>query len=109
MRATLPQRRASETLDMGFRDTETGALKAKVTVTLGYYDDGRVGEVFLNGPRLGSELEAAARDIAVLASLALQYGVTPTVMRRALTEDAQGRPLGLAGQLAELLVKEQAR
>lgn len=108
MRATLPLRRASETLDMGFRDAASGALKAKVTVTLGYYDDGRIGEVFLDGPRLGSELEAAARDIAVLASLALQYGVTPTVMRRALTEDGEGRPLGLAGQLAELLVRESS-
>lgn len=108
-RDELPQRRASETFDFPFVSPDGAAIIATVTVTLGFYDDGRVGEAFLNGPKLGSALEAAARDIGVLTSICLQYGATPKIIRKALTENADGMPIGLAGQLAEILIAEGGR
>jgi ribonucleoside-diphosphate reductase alpha chain len=39
-------------------------------VTLGFYADGRVGEVFVTGAKAGTEVEANVRDTAILVSLA---------------------------------------
>ena len=63
------------------------------------FDDGRVAEVFLQDHKPGSQSDSNARDAAVAASLALQFGCPLGVLRRALLRDAQGRastPLGVA-------------
>jgi hypothetical protein len=63
------------------------------------FDDGRIGEVFLQDRKPASQSDANARDSAIAASLALQYGCPLEVLRRALLRDAQGRastPLGAA-------------
>ena len=47
----------------------------------------------------GSDIDAAAKDSAVVASLALQHGVSVDVIRKALLRDNQGKassPLGCA-------------
>lgn len=106
MRDLLPARRASTTFSFPFADPASGVTVAEITATLGFYDDGRVGEVFLSGPKLGSALEQAARDIGLLTSLLLQYGASPVVIARAMTKNADGRPVGLAGQLAEILIRD---
>ena len=43
-------------------------------LTIGFYPDGRVGEIFLDGVRVGSNLETHLDDGATLASRCLQYG-----------------------------------
>ena len=56
-------------------------------------------EIFLSNGRVNSHADTAARDSAVVASLALQHGVPAETLRRALLRDSQGRasgPLGLA-------------
>ena len=55
------------------------------------FDDGRVAEVFLQDHKPGSQSDSNARDAAVAASLALQFGCPLDVLRRALLRDAQGR------------------
>ena len=47
------------------------------TVTIGFYADGTVGEVFIDGGKTGQDMQSIARDAAVLLSLALQHGVPP--------------------------------
>ncbi len=44
-------------------------------ITVGFYDDGRPGEVFVNMAKEGSTIGGLMDTIGVLTSLALQYGV----------------------------------
>lgn len=98
-RNALPQRRASENFDVIFAGIT-------VSVTLGFYDDGRPGEVFLATRKAGTPVDIAARDTAVLMSLLLQHGCAPSTIQKALTKDAHGVHEGLAGQVASILAAE---
>ena len=63
------------------------------------FDDGRVAEVFLQSLKPASQSDANARDSAIAASLAMQFGCPLDVLRRALLRDAHGNastPLGIA-------------
>ena len=62
------------------------------TASASWFDDGRLGEIFLGNHRADSHADACAKDAAILASLALQYGAPLDVLRRALLRDSQGRP-----------------
>jgi hypothetical protein len=85
LRNRLPNRRRAETLTI-----EGNGLAH--TATYGFFSDGKVGEVFLQNHKPGSQADSNARDSAVAASLALQYGCPLEVLRRALLRDANGRP-----------------
>ena len=91
-RQRLPDRRASETFAV-----ECGGLN--YTVTVSRYADGRLGEIFIDMIKAGSAADMAARDSAIVCSLALQYGADVETVRRALCRDARGEasgPLGAA-------------
>jgi hypothetical protein len=83
-RQYLPNRRLAETFDF-----EVSGLR--YTATVGRRD-GRVLEVFLQNHKPGSQSDSNARDAAVAASLAFQYGCPLEVMQRALLRDSQDRP-----------------
>jgi ribonucleoside-diphosphate reductase alpha chain len=97
-RERLQQRRRSVTFSF-----ECAALR--YTATVGFYPDGRLGEVFLGNHRADSHADSCAKDSAILASIALQHGVPLDVLRKALLRDAHGRastPIGVAlDKLAE--------
>jgi hypothetical protein len=97
-RQRLPNRRPAETFDI-----EAGGLH--YTTTIGFYPDGRIGEIFLTNHKAGSEAGIMASDAAVAASLALQYGTPLCVIRHAVMRDSRGNassPLGLVlDQIAE--------
>jgi hypothetical protein len=91
-RERLRNRRASETFSV-----ECNGLTYVATVSR--FDDGRIAEIFLSNHRNGSQADAVARDAAVVASIALQYGAPLDVIRRALMRDSRGiasSPLGAA-------------
>ena len=58
---------------------------------LGFPGTGRLAEIFLGNGRAGSDIDAAAKDSAVVASLAMQHGVPVDVIRKALLRDSQGK------------------
>jgi ribonucleoside-diphosphate reductase alpha chain len=61
------------------------------TATVGYFPGtNQLAEIFLGNGRAGSDLDAAAKDSAVVASLALQFGTPVDVIRRALLRDPRG-------------------
>jgi hypothetical protein len=98
-RKRLPNRRGHLLLDFeadGFR----------YTAGLGFFEDGRLAEVFLNASKIGTPIETAARDSAVVASIALQHGVPPDTIRHALTRDRNGNASGPLGTLLDLLAAE---
>ena len=102
-RHALPMRRACLTFDVEF-----GGFTKNHTVTAGCYDDGSLGEVFINGGKSGEQVEAIARDGAVLLSLALQHGVTLDTIRHSITRDAQGQPSSVVGAVVDRLIDIQA-
>jgi hypothetical protein len=91
-RTRLANRRPNETFAFDW-------LGMKFVATIARFDNGNLAEIFLSNGRVNSHADTAARDSAVVASLALQHGVPAETLRRALLRDSQGRasgPLGLA-------------
>src|SRR2546430_685001 len=103
-RQRLPSRRASTnfTFDCG---------PHRYIATISYFPGtDQLSEIFLGNGRAGSDVDAAAKDSAVIASIALQFGIPVDVIRKALLRDSQGRassPLGAA--LDRIAEQSQAR
>jgi hypothetical protein len=92
MRKTLPNRRRAETFEFE-RDG------SRYRMTVGYYPNGQVGEIFVNAAKANSTLDAFISDAAILASLALQHGCPLDELRHALKRDSRGlaaSPIGAA-------------
>ena len=85
-RDRLPNKRACETITFE-RDG------SRYQMTIGYYADGRPGEVFLNADRGNSLLDMLASDAAIAISLALQFGCTLETIRHALKRNSSGRSI----------------
>lgn len=99
-RKRLPQRRAHQLIDFDHDGH-------RYTAGVGYFDDGRLAEVFINVPgRAGSTIEAVARDAATVASIALQYGAPAETLRRALTRNTDGSAGGPLGAVLDLVTKQ---
>jgi hypothetical protein len=91
-RKRLDNRRSSETLSFCCGNFHYVA-------TVSFFPDGSLAEIFLNNDKAGSDSDSAAKDSAVVASIALQYGAPLGIIRRALLRDPQGvaaSPLGVA-------------
>jgi hypothetical protein len=92
-RERLPNRRLSQQLAF-----ECGSHRFIATVSY-FPGTNRLAEIFLGNGRAGSDVDAAAKDSAVVCSIALQYGVPVDVIRHALMRDSARRPsspLGVA-------------
>ena len=92
-RQRLPDRRASETFNF-----DCGPHR--YTATVAYFPGtDRLAEIFISNGRAGSDVDAAAKDSAVVASIAFQHGVPVETVRKALLRDPRGvasSPLGRA-------------
>jgi hypothetical protein len=102
-RERLPDARYSETFDVVHAvDGVPGAVR--VVMTVGYYPDGRPGEVFVKTPKAAATAyEAIARDFGIAISLLLQHGVAAATIQAAFTKEASGKPSSLGGAIAEAL------
>jgi hypothetical protein len=107
-REPLPDRRMALTRTLGRFDGPD------VEVTVGYYDDGSPGEIFLSGGKEGSLLRFVLADAAVLVSIALQHGIPLDVMIRTLLREPVGdekdgitRPASPLGVVLETLNQEK--
>ena len=95
-RARLPNRRGSETVSF---DHEGIAYRATISRV-----NGAIAELFLDAGKPGTGINIAARDLAVAASLAFQYGCPAAVLADALDKLPNGQPagpLGVAIMMAE--------
>jgi hypothetical protein len=92
-RQRLPNRRAS--LSFSFK-----CGPHRYTATVSYFPGtNELAEIFLGNGRAGSDIDAGAKDSAVVASLALQHHVSVDIIRKALLRDPRGvasSPLGVA-------------
>lgn len=91
-RQRLPNRRANQTFNF-----ECNGLAYSATISR--FPNGDLAEIFISNSKAGSHSDAAAKDSAVVASLALQHNVPLNTIRKALLRDARGNaasPLGVA-------------
>jgi len=101
-RERLPSRRASIVFEL-----ELHGLK--YTASVSRFADGRPAEIFLQNHKPGSQSDSNARDSAVAASLALQFGCPIEVLQRAVLRDPQGRPATPLGAALDHIAAEQER
>ena len=94
IRRTLPQRRAAETFDLRF-------WNQLFTVTVGFYPDGTLGEVFIDGGKSGQDVQSTARDAAVVLSLALLHGTPIEMIRHAVTRGTSEEPASILGAVVD--------
>ena len=91
-RRRLLDRRASESFNF-----ESSGMA--YTATFSRFSDGTIAEIFISNHKTGSHSDTAAKDSAIVASIAMQFGADLETLRKALLRDAQGRassPLGCA-------------
>jgi hypothetical protein len=86
-RERLPNRRAAELVDFEHAGR-------RWTVAFGRFADGRIAELFIDGPKEAPIVELA-QESAIVASLALQSGCAFETLRHALAGRSAG-PLGAA-------------
>lgn len=89
-REKLPNRRQNTGYTMYWQGVE-------ISVQVGFADVERrtVREVFLSTRKAGTMIDTACRDLALLISIALQFGCDLDVISAAATRDAEGKPEGL--------------
>ena len=104
-RETLPQRRRSETFE--FDAGVPGYPSAHFVATIGFYNDGRVGEIFVHPAKSGSDRDIAVQESAIAVSFALQYGADVESVRSAMPRTTSGRAEGPVGTLLDLLANAQ--
>ncbi len=77
----------------------------RYTATFSTFPDGSIAEIFLSNGKTGSDADAAARDSAVVASIALQFGAPVDVIRKALLRDPRGIASSPLGTALDMLAK----
>lgn len=98
IRERLSNRRRSETIAF---ERDGSAYQ----MTVGYYADGRPGEIFLNHDRGDSLLDVLTSDAAIVASLALQHGCTLETIAHALKRDGRGIAASPIGAAVDRIIK----
>jgi hypothetical protein len=101
-RKELPSRRGGENFEFEFNRNRFTASVRYASVT-----DLSPREVFLNAEKPDSEIDLAARDSAVLVSIALQYGIELGELKRSLSRNLDGSAGSPIAQLLDLLTCEE--
>ena len=96
-RVRLPDRRFAETVEL-----EHGGQR--FTVTIGFYPDGRPGEVFTHGLRSGSNLDALLADACVVFSCLIQHGAEPSELAASMGRLGNAEPASVIGAVVDLVV-----
>jgi hypothetical protein len=100
-RERLPNRRPSVVFELELHSLH-------YTASISHFADGRVAEIFLQNHKPGSQSDSNARDSAVAASLALQFGCPLEVLRRAVLRDPRGAPSTPLGAALDAIAAEAA-
>ena len=98
----MPDRRPSITRTIQWAGKE-------FSVSIGYWLDGRPGEIFMDGPKTGSDMRAILADACVVISLALQHGIEPSALAHSLARvpvsETESAPASVLGAVVEVLAE----
>ena len=102
VRQRLPNCRPNQPADLWFSGV-------RHHLTIGYRLDGRPGETFLHGARVGSDSDGLHSDIGVLLSRALQHGDDPVLLASGMARLGDGTtPASIIGAITDMLAHETA-
>ena len=77
-------------------------------VSVSFFTDGRLGEIFVDAGKVGSAVDILARECAIAASLALQHGCPAAELRNALLHQKESAAAGPLGALFEIIERVPA-
>jgi len=100
-RMRLPDRRPAETVALEHDG-------ARFMVTIGFYPDGRPGEVFTHGARCGSSMDALLADACVVVSCLIQHGVEPSELAGGMGRLGNSKPASVIGAVVDLIAAASA-
>ena len=92
------------------RPCETFGLECaglKYTATISRFSDGRIAKIFLTNHKSGSDADTAARDSAIVCSIAFQFGADVGTIRKALCRDARGNASGPLGVALDIIANRE--
>lgn len=95
-RTRLPDRRSAETFEVQHNGQRFAA-------SLGRYEDGEPAEIFVTGPKSGTDLRETLHDASILLSLALQHGCAIETIAAALSRDDERRPASVIGAVVDAI------
>ena len=101
-RRRLPNRRSSTVLEFELRGL-------RFTASYSCDANGQVLEIFLQNHKPSSQSDFNARDAAVAASLALQFGCPLEALQRAVLREEDGSASTPLGAAIDLIVGEQQK
>src|SRR6185295_18765727 len=101
MRVRLPDRRFAETVMLEHSGT-------RFMVTIGFYPDGRPGEVFTHGARSGSNMDALLADACVVVSCLIQHGVEPHNLASSMGRLGNAKAASVIGAVVDLVTAVNA-
>jgi len=100
-RTRLPDRRAAETFRLEYDGT-------RFMVTIGFYPDGRPGEVFTHGARSGSNMDALLADACVVVSCLIQHGAEPRELAASMGRLGNSEPASVIGAVVDMVADANA-
>ena len=95
-RNRLAQRRNSENLTLIWEGQQ-------YELTIGFYDDGRIGEVFADSGKSPQTVQQLMSDACILISIALQHNVTVDSLLNSIPKHEGGKPYTVIGKILQLL------
>jgi hypothetical protein len=95
-RKRLPDRRPAETIALDYDGT-------RYMVTIGFYPDGRPGEVFTHGARSGSAMDALLADACVVVSCLMQHGAEPGDLSASMGRLGNATPASIIGAVVDVV------
>ena len=99
-RERLPNRRPSVLLGLEHQG-------ARYSLGVGFFDNGKPGEVFLSGTKVGSDVDGLLADLGVLLSRALQHGDNIEALRAGMGRLGDGStPVSMIGSVLDRVVSE---
>ena len=100
-RERLPDPRQAEMVDLHYGGR-------RYHLSIGQYDDGRPGEVFLHGAKPGSDTDLLFDDVGVLLSRLLQHGDAPASLAAGIGRLGNGEPASIIGLIVDALAAKAA-
>lgn len=95
-RTRLPNRRQAENIVL-----EHGGMRFEVTI--GFYPDGRPGEVFTHGTKAGSTMDGLLDDACILVSRLLQHGVAASDLASSMGRLGNADAASVIGAVIDLV------
>lgn len=87
-RRRLPDRRLSYNVEFWFPPAPENPKRKLYQLNLGFRPDGKLGEIFLDGTKAGSDQDSDLDDKATYVSLLLQFGFPIERLAHSSTRDA---------------------